>query len=286
MRWGHRKAQPTSLAGTGHRALAGVYGINQRFYNRTGNKTLASMNAAARTQQLKKAADADRAKASKAKTKNGAKIANKLAAKNVKVSYKEAKANLNAAKRRANISFTKAYNYSAFHLMSQFTDPNKKNKADRLWGQEKKDAKALDKAQKDYKKAKTAYKKAKSTSNNESVKGRAAKLGAKAVGKSYKVNESAERAKAAAASKVGLKRKAQTYSNNADYYKKTSQDLQSGKVGKPRNNYQRAMQALGRSKFATRAIINSKDLNAQQKAQALAEQGLLREDHRRRKHGV
>lgn len=160
MRWGHRKG-PTSLAGTGHRALAGVYGINQRFYNRTGNKTLASMNAAARNQQLKKAAASDRAKASKAKTKNGAKIANKLAAKNAKVSYKEAKANLNAAKRRANISFTKAYSYSGLHLMSQFTDPNKKNKADRLWDKEKKDAKALDKAQKDYKKAKTAYKQSK-----------------------------------------------------------------------------------------------------------------------------
>lgn len=59
MRWGHRKAQPTSLAGTGHRAMAGVYGINQRFYNRTGNKTMASMNAQARNQALKKAAAAD-----------------------------------------------------------------------------------------------------------------------------------------------------------------------------------------------------------------------------------
>jgi hypothetical protein len=59
MRWGHRKAQPISLAGTGHRAMAGVYGINQRFYNRTGNKTMASMNAQARNRALKKAAAAD-----------------------------------------------------------------------------------------------------------------------------------------------------------------------------------------------------------------------------------
>lgn len=58
MKWGHRKA-PTSLAGAGHRALAGVYGINQRFYKRTGNKALSSMNATARNQQLKKAAAAD-----------------------------------------------------------------------------------------------------------------------------------------------------------------------------------------------------------------------------------
>lgn len=206
MKWGHRKA-PTSLAGTGHRALAGVYGINQRFYNRTGNKTLASMNAAARNQQLKKAAAADAAKASKVKSARGAKVAKAKLATNAKTSY------------------------------------------------------------------------------NESLRGKASKLGAKAVGKSYKVNESVERKKSAAASKIGLKKVAQTHANNADYYKKTSQELQSGKVGKPRNNYQRAMQALGRSKFATRAIINSKDLNAQGKAQALAEQGLLREAHRKRKRG-
>lgn len=59
MRWGHRKAQPTSLAGTGHRAMAGVYGINQRFYSRTGNKAMASINAQARNRALKKAAAAD-----------------------------------------------------------------------------------------------------------------------------------------------------------------------------------------------------------------------------------
>lgn len=206
MRWGHRKG-PTSLAGTGHRAMAGVYGINQRFYSKTGNKTLASMNASARNQQLKKAAAADAAKASKAKSARGAKVAKEKSAVNSKTSYKE------------------------------------------------------------------------------SLRGKASKLGAKAVGKSYKVNESVERKKSAVASKVGLKKVAKTHANNAEYYKKTSKDLQSGKVGKPSNNYQKAMQALGRSKFATKAIKDSKYLNAQGKAQALAEQGLLREEHRKRKRG-
>ena len=205
MRWGHRKG-PTSLAGTGHRAIAGVYGINQRFYNRTGNKTLASMNAAARNQQLKKAAAADAAKAAKVKNARGARIAKAKSAANSKTTYKE------------------------------------------------------------------------------SLRGKASKLGAKAVGKSYKINESVERKKSAVASKVGLKKVAQTHANNADYYKRTSKDLQSGKVGKPKNNYQKAMQALGRSKYATHAIKNSKYLNTQGKAQALAEQGLLREDYRRRKN--
>ncbi len=204
MKWGHRKG-PTSLAGAGHRALAGVYGINQRFYSKTGNKTLASMNSAARNQQLKKAAAADAAKASKAKSARGAKVAKAKLATNAKTSY------------------------------------------------------------------------------NESLRGKAAKLGAKVVGKSYKINESVERKKSAVASKVGLKKVAQTHANNADYYRKTSKDLQSGKVGKPSNRYQKTMQALGRSRYATYAIKNSKYLDTQGKAQALAEQGLLREDYRRRK---
>lgn len=205
MKWGVRKA---SIAGTGHRALAGIYGINERFYSKNGrNKTLASMNAAARQQQLKKAAAADAAKAAKVKNARGEKVAKTHAADNAKISYKT------------------------------------------------------------------------------SLRGKAAKLGAKAVGKSYKVNEAVEQKKASVAGKVGLKKMSKTYKNNADFYKKTSEDLQSGKVGAPKTKYQKTMQALGRSKFATQAIKESKYLDTQGKAQALAEQGLLREEHRKRKRG-
>lgn len=48
-----------SLKGAGHRALGKVYDINEKFYRKVGNKTLASMNKAAKTQQLKKAEKAD-----------------------------------------------------------------------------------------------------------------------------------------------------------------------------------------------------------------------------------
>lgn len=58
-----------SVGGTAHRALAKVYDINERTYNRLGNKTLASMNAAAKNQQLKKAEAADKAKADKKEAK-------------------------------------------------------------------------------------------------------------------------------------------------------------------------------------------------------------------------
>lgn len=43
-----------SFGGAAHRALAKVYGINAKTYGRLGNKALASMNTAAKNQQLKK----------------------------------------------------------------------------------------------------------------------------------------------------------------------------------------------------------------------------------------
>ena len=59
-----------SLSGNAHRALAKVYDINDKFYSKNGrNKTLASMNAAARTVQLKKAELADKAYVDKRKAK-------------------------------------------------------------------------------------------------------------------------------------------------------------------------------------------------------------------------
>ena len=162
MKWGHRKAQPTSLAGTGHRALAGVYGINQRYYSRRGNKTMASMNSQARNQQLKKAAAADRAKATKVKAKTGAKIAKQQAVKNAKVSYKEAKAKSNAARKAYNKSYNKAYNYSAFHPISQFKpSKNAYNKSNELWRDATNKAGAYNRAHREMRAARKAYRSAK-----------------------------------------------------------------------------------------------------------------------------
>lgn len=64
MKWGVRR-QRRSLSGNAHRALSKVYGLNERTYNALGNKTLASMNAAAKAEQLKKASAADKAKSTK-----------------------------------------------------------------------------------------------------------------------------------------------------------------------------------------------------------------------------
>ena len=73
MKWGVRKQMP-SAGGTARRALAGVYGINERFYRKTGNKALASMNAVEKNRQLKKAQAADIKKQQKAQAKQVAKI--------------------------------------------------------------------------------------------------------------------------------------------------------------------------------------------------------------------
>lgn len=54
-----------SAKGNAHRALAKVYDINERFYSKHGNKTMASANKAAKAQQLKKADTADQHKQKK-----------------------------------------------------------------------------------------------------------------------------------------------------------------------------------------------------------------------------
>lgn len=57
--------QRGTLAGAGNRAMAKVYDLNARTYEKMGNKTMASMNASARDAALKKAAEADRRKRKK-----------------------------------------------------------------------------------------------------------------------------------------------------------------------------------------------------------------------------
>lgn len=160
MRWGHRKAQ-TSLAGTGHRALAGVYGMNQRFYNKTGNRTAASINAQARNQQLKKAEAADRAKANKSKARAGEKMAKRQAVKNAKVSYKEAKAKSNAARKAYNKSFNRAYNFSSRHAITQYIKKSKNyQKSNDNWADAMNKAEAYNSAHKEMRAARKAYRSA------------------------------------------------------------------------------------------------------------------------------
>lgn len=65
-----------SAGGAARRALAKVYGINEKFYSKHGNKTMASMNAAAKNEQLKKAEEADRRK-----KENGPSFADRAAAR-------------------------------------------------------------------------------------------------------------------------------------------------------------------------------------------------------------
>lgn len=60
MKWGVRKT-PQSMGGRARRALAGVYGMNERWWRKRGNNAAASMQAHAKNQQLKKAEAADKA---------------------------------------------------------------------------------------------------------------------------------------------------------------------------------------------------------------------------------
>lgn len=62
---GRQHVGARSAKGNAHRAMASVYALNERTYNRLGNKQMASMNKAAKNRSLKKAQQADEAKAQK-----------------------------------------------------------------------------------------------------------------------------------------------------------------------------------------------------------------------------
>lgn len=82
MKWGVRHDPERSFRGNLHRGLSNIYSLNERTYRKLGNNTLASMNASARKQQLKKAELADAEKASKERSKEkkneGKKVAEKI----------------------------------------------------------------------------------------------------------------------------------------------------------------------------------------------------------------
>ena len=106
--------------------------MNQRFYNRTGNKTLASMNAQAKNRALKKAAAADAAKAHKKAAATGAKIAKQQAVKNAKTSYKEAKAS-RKIKNAATKDYKKAYDAKETELYRKNSKALEKAKGDNYY---------------------------------------------------------------------------------------------------------------------------------------------------------
>lgn len=62
MKWGVRHDPERSMRGNIHRGLSKVYSLNEKTYRKLGNNTLASMNAAAKNEQLKKAKSADKQK--------------------------------------------------------------------------------------------------------------------------------------------------------------------------------------------------------------------------------
>lgn len=161
MKWGHRKARP-SLAGTGHRVMAGIYGANERYWRKAGNKTAANMQARARKDSLIKAEAADRARANKSKAARGEKIAKQQSVKNAKIAYKDAKAKSNAARKAYNKSFNKAYNFSMLHPISQYVKKSKNyQKSNDKWEDAINKADAYNAAHREMRAARKAYRRSK-----------------------------------------------------------------------------------------------------------------------------
>lgn len=90
-----------SLAGTGHRIAAKIYDINAKTYSKLGNKTLASMNAAARNESLKKAQESD------SKYQNSKRYSKKIEKEQKKQQYKEVNPDMakNKQTRRAALDY-------------------------------------------------------------------------------------------------------------------------------------------------------------------------------------
>ena len=80
MKWGVRKQEPFSAKAAGHRAMAGVYGINENYYKKRAGKkgsiwknngsTMARLNASAKNRQLQLANQAQKAKTAQVNAKN------------------------------------------------------------------------------------------------------------------------------------------------------------------------------------------------------------------------
>lgn len=101
----YQTGEAKSVKAGAHRALAKVYGINENFYSKhTKNKTLASMNKAAKNEQLKKAAAAQKEANDKKEAKLDA-YRTKLADKNLR---KAKNASENAKEAQAQVDDLKA----------------------------------------------------------------------------------------------------------------------------------------------------------------------------------
>ena len=117
-----QKRYSSSAGGAARRALAKVYDINEKFYSKNGrNKTLASMNAAARDELLKKADEADKAKAEKRAAANKLN-AEKRAAKSAQKSDPNDKKKLNVGKAAALTALALSGAYAYNTLMKQYGD--------------------------------------------------------------------------------------------------------------------------------------------------------------------
>lgn len=160
-----------SASGNVRRALAKNYEINERFYSKRGNETMASMNKAAKEQMLKKAAASDKAKA------------DKLAAKEKK---KEEKASQPGLAKRA---LAKVYDvnerYYSKHGNETMASMNRAAKEQMLKGSSNKKKTKEAKQQKGEKRASKVTKKHGSKSAN-SIKD--VSLGKRALSKVYDIN--------------------------------------------------------------------------------------------------
>lgn len=106
-----------SAKGTAYRVASKVYGFNEKVYSKLGNKTLASMNKAAKDNMLKKASNADKTAAEKRAEKEEYKNSDEYKARQAKIKK--------AAIAGAAVAATALAAYGAYKVSEAIKDKNR-----------------------------------------------------------------------------------------------------------------------------------------------------------------
>ena len=154
MKWGHRKASPTTSYGQARAA----YKSAKKAYNKSFNNAYYKSHQAYSLSKKKRQASQARWEdaVDKAAALGDAKRAYKQAKQERKQAIGAAKSAYKSANRAYNKAYNKAYNYSALHPISQWSGKSRAE-ADRRWDNAANKLAERDRAKNAYKKTKSDY---------------------------------------------------------------------------------------------------------------------------------
>lgn len=158
MRWGHRKAAPTTSYGNAR----AEYKAAKKAYNKAWNRASGYSGRHAIGQYVNKNKKAESNRRwddamKKGDALNRAEANYKKAKQERKQAISSAKSTYKSAKKAYNKSFNSAYNYSGRHAIGQYVNKDKKAESNRRWDDAYNKSVALNNAKNAYKKTKSDY---------------------------------------------------------------------------------------------------------------------------------